>query len=166
MAKVILRNNWWARDHLYRRGGTKLTAVHIPDELVPHLPKSAKVVADEYVEPAPEPEKSPDTLSEHRKMLDANDPTRAAMKAQAEVVAEAQETQENQRRERAAKFQAEVAAEETGAQEVDTSETLEQAKPKDVKSQSGTPETEADPQNPTVETKSQPKKGRKGKKDA
>ena len=113
MAKVILRNNWWAPGlHLYRRGGSKLTAVHIPDELVPHLPSTAKVVSDEYVEPAPEPEKSPDTLSEHRKMLDANDPTRAAMQAQAAVVAEAQETQENQRRERAVKFQAEVAAQE------------------------------------------------------
>ena len=112
MAKVILRNHWNCAQakRLFRKGATKKTAVEIPDQFLPLLPSTAVIVHDDYVEPVPEV--SPDTLSEHRKLMDGNDPARAAAEAMAKLEAEAQETQENQRRENAAKHQADLAAEE------------------------------------------------------
>ena len=99
MAKVILRNHWYApNEQLFRKSVTKKgPPVDISDELVPYLPSMAKIVSDDYV--TPEPGKSADTLSEHRKMLDANDPSKAAAMAEIAVFDKAQ------------KFQAELAAE-------------------------------------------------------
>ncbi len=94
MAKVILMNGWFAPgDRLFRKSPTKKgPPVDIPDEYLEFLPTTAIIVPEDYVVPAKE-DKVVNTLSEHRKLLDANDPARAAMAAEGEVrkqVAEAE----------------------------------------------------------------------------
>lgn len=90
MAKVILMNHWNAPgSRLFRKSVTKKgPPLDIPDELVPFLPSTAKIVPDDYVTPTKA--KSADTFSEHRKMLDAHDLERAAMKEEGEVRAQAE----------------------------------------------------------------------------
>ena len=86
MAKVILMNHWYAPgDRLFRKSATKNgPPVDIPDEYLEFLPTSAKIVSEDFVMPEKEPRKSV-TLDDHRKMMDANDPERAAMAAEAAV---------------------------------------------------------------------------------
>ncbi len=89
MAKVILQNNWFAPNgQLFRRSLSKQgPPADIPDRLVHQLPKTARVVSDTYE--TPERMTDPDTISEHRKMLDENDPERAAMEAEGKIHEEA-----------------------------------------------------------------------------
>lgn len=113
MAKVILRNGWWAPNaQLFRKSLTKKgPPVDIPDSLLdpdlPNmgLPSTAKLVPDSYE--GLKPVESADTFSEHRKLLDANDPVRAAGAAEEEAKRKA----EANRVKAAEKFQAELAAE-------------------------------------------------------
>ena len=86
MAKVLLMNHWNAPgDHLFRKSATKMgPPVDVPDEYLEFLPTTARIVSDDYVVPEKELKKST-TLDEHRKLLDANDPERAAMAAEAAV---------------------------------------------------------------------------------
>ena len=81
MVKVILANHWFAPgDRLFRKSATKNgPPVDVPDEYVDFLPTTAKIVSDDYVMPEKKKDKVPDTLSEHRKLLDENDLARAAM---------------------------------------------------------------------------------------
>jgi len=92
MAKVILMNGWNAPgDRFFRKSPTKSgPPVDIPDEYLEFLPTTAKIVSDDYVMPVKE-EKHVNTLSEHRKMLDANDPIRDAFAAEAAVRVKAAE---------------------------------------------------------------------------
>ena len=86
MAKVILMNHWFAPgDRLFRKSATKMgPPVEVPDEYLGFLPTTAKIVPDDYVVPKKE-DKVVNTLSEYRKLVDANDPARAAMVAEGEV---------------------------------------------------------------------------------
>ena len=86
MAKVILMNHWFAPgDRLFRKSATKMgPPVEVPDEYLGFLPTTAKIVPDDYVVPKEE-DKVVSTLSEYRKLLDANDPARAAMTAEGEI---------------------------------------------------------------------------------
>ncbi len=86
MAKVILMNHWFAPgDRLFRKSATKMgPPVEVPDEYLDFLPTTAKIVPDDYVAPKKE-DKVVSTLSEYRKLVDANDPARAAMVAEGEV---------------------------------------------------------------------------------
>lgn len=97
MAKVILQNNWFGPNgQLFRRSLSKQgPPVDIPDRLVHQLPKTARVVSDTYE--TPERMTDPDTISEHRKMLDENDPERAAMEAEGKMQREAEANLKAQR---------------------------------------------------------------------
>ena len=112
MAKVILMNHWYAPgDRLFRRSPTKNgPPVDIPDEYVEFLPSSAKIVAEDFVMPEKEPRHFA-TLDEHRAMLDANDPERAAMAAEAAVRKQAAEADTRTKAQVKADKQAEAKAE-------------------------------------------------------
>jgi len=118
MVKVILLNGWNGPDRFYRKSVTKKgPPVDIPHNVVfngegkSRLPSTAKIVSDDYVTPLVKP--GVDTFSEfnqmteHREMLDANDPDKAAMVAQSKAVEEADAYRLVQK----AKFDAELAAE-------------------------------------------------------
>ncbi len=92
MAKVILMNHWFAPgDRLFRKSATKRgPPMEIPDEYLEFLPTTAKIVSDDYVMPEKE-EKSPVTISEYRKMLDAHDLARAGMVEEGAIRKEAEE---------------------------------------------------------------------------
>ena len=117
MAKVILRNHWWAPDgQLYRRSDTKKGPPRdIPDSLVygddheSQLPSTALIVPEDYVTEVVV--KDADTISEHRKLLDANDPLKMAALAQAAVLAEADKDRLERKERNRLKFEAELAAE-------------------------------------------------------
>ncbi len=91
MASVILQNNWFAPNgQLFRRSVSKQgPPVDIPDHMVEFLPKSARVVPKDYETPDPKKMKDPDTISEHRRILDELDPARAAMEAEGKIHEEA-----------------------------------------------------------------------------
>ena len=111
MAKVILMNHWYAPgDRLFRKSATKNgPPVDIPDEYLEFLPTSAKIVLEDFVMPEKEARKSV-TLDDHRKMLDANDPERAAMAAEAAVRRQVVETETRTRAQVKADKQAEEKA--------------------------------------------------------
>ena len=117
MAKVILRNHWFAPNgQLFRRSDTKKGPPReIPDSMVyaedgrSQLPTSALIMPDDYVTDVSV--QSADTISEHRKMMDANDPMKMAALAQAKVLAEAEENRLEQKELNRIKFEAELAAE-------------------------------------------------------
>lgn len=117
MVQVLLMNHWNApSSRLFRKSLSKKgPPVDIPADLVydengkSQLPSSAIIVDDDYQTPAPV--KSADTLSEHRKMLDANDPARAAALAEGDVRAKAEADLAAQREENKRKFNVELAAE-------------------------------------------------------
>ena len=92
MAKVILMNGWFAPGaRFFRKSATKRgPPVEIPDEYLEFLPTTARIVPEDYVTPEKE-EKSPVTISEYRKMLDAHDLARAGMAEEGAIRAEAAE---------------------------------------------------------------------------
>ena len=121
MAKVILKNPWFAPGgRLFRKSVTKKgPPVDIPDDLLTDakgksmLPSTAKIVPDDYVTPMKQ--KSADTLSEHRKMLDAGDTQRRAMEEEGAIRAQAEFD--------AAKAKAEVEAEAQAKADAETKDT-------------------------------------------
>ena len=109
MAKVILMNHWFAPgDRLFRKSATKRgPPIEIPDEYLEFLPTTAKIVSDDYVMPEKE-EKSPATISEYRKMLDAYDLARAGMVEEGAIRKEAAEADTRTRAQVKADKQAEA----------------------------------------------------------
>ena len=109
MAKVILANHWFAPgDRLFRKSATKNgPPVDIPDDYLEFLPTTAKIVPDDYVMPE-KGDKSPVTISEYRKMLDAHDLARAGMVEEGAIRKEAAEADTRTRAQVKADKQAEA----------------------------------------------------------
>ena len=62
--RVILKDNWFVEGRRIRRSPNKQTAIDIPDRLRDRLPKSAKIVDDDYVAPGPDAGAAPTALSQ------------------------------------------------------------------------------------------------------
>lgn len=104
MAKVVFQNNWLAPNgHLFRKSPTKQgPPVDVPENMVEFLPKTARLVPKDYE--TPEKTVDPDTISEHRRILDAHDPVRAAMEAESTLQAQTKVAEDTQRAVKQANF--------------------------------------------------------------